>query len=244
MAPVTLAGALVLQHMEVLAAITLSQFVRPGAPVVYGAFTSNVDMKSGSPAFGTPEAFKGALASGQLARHVGLPLRSSGSSASNTVDAQAGYETMLNTYGAFLGGANFVLHAAGWQEGGLSANYEKFILDIEMCQMLAENCQPILVDDDELALGAISEVGPGGHFFGVDHTLERYETAFYQPTVFSRTNYEQWTEEGQRRTDERATPVWQKALVDYSPPPLEESVREEMSDFVERRVREGGAAPD
>ncbi len=198
MAPVTLAGALVLQHMEMLAAVTLAQLVRPGAPVLYGAFTSNVDMKSGSPAFGTPEAMKGALASGQLARHVGLPWRSSGSSASNAVDAQAGHETMMNTYGAFLGGANWVMHAAGWQEGGLTASYEKFIVDIEMCQMLAEVCAPVRVDDDELALDAITEVGPGGHFFGVGHTLERFEHAFYAPVVFSRTNYEQWTDEGSR----------------------------------------------
>ncbi|MFT7475152.1 MAG: trimethylamine--corrinoid protein Co-methyltransferase [Verrucomicrobiales bacterium] len=244
MAPVTLAGALVLQHMEVLAAVTLSQLVRPGAPVIYGAFTSNVDMKSGSPAFGTPEAFKGALASGQLARHVGLPLRSSGSSASNTVDAQAGYETMMNTYGAMLGGANMILHAAGWQEGGLSANFEKFIVDIEMCQMIAEICKPVIVDDAELALEAITEVGPGGHFFGTQHTLDRYETAFYQPTVFSRANFEQWTEEGQRRTDERATAVWKQIIADFEAPPLDESIREAMTDFVERRVAEGGAAPD
>ena len=244
MAPVTLAGALVLQHMEVLAAVTLSQLVRPGAPVLYGAFTSNVDMKSGSPAFGTPEAMKGALASGQLARHVGLPWRSSGSSASNTVDAQAGYETMTNTYGAFLAGANWIMHSAGWQEGGLSANYEKFVVDIEMCQIIAEASQPILVDDDELALDAITDVGPGGHFFGTDHTLARFETAFYDPIVFSRTNYEQWTEEGSRRTDQRATAVWKKALADYEQPPIDDDTVQAMVDFVERRAAEGGAAPD
>jgi len=244
MAPVTLAGALVLQHIEVLAAVTLSQMVRPGAPVLYGAFTSNVDMKSGSPAFGTPEAMKGALASGQLARHVGLPWRSSGSSASNSVDAQAGYETMMNTYGAFLAGANWVMHAAGWQEGGLSASYEKFIVDIEMCQMIAEVCAPVVVNDDELALDAITEVGPGGHFFGTDHTLERFEQAFYQPIVFSRATYEQWAEEGSPRVDERATDRWQQVLADFSPPPIPDDVREAMSDFVERRTAEGGAAPD
>lgn len=244
MAPVTLAGALVLQHMEMLAAVTLAQLVRPGAPVLYGAFTSNVDMKSGSPAFGTPEAMKGALASGQLARHVGLPWRSSGSSASNSVDAQAGYETMMNTYGAFLAGANWVMHSAGWQEGGLSASYEKFIVDIEMCQMIAEVCTPIKVDDAELALDAITEVGPGGHFFGVGHTLERFETAFYPPVVFSRTNHEQWIEEGSRGTDERATAVWKKVLADFEPPPIDDAVRASLDDFVDRRTSEGGAAPD
>lgn len=244
MAPVTLAGALVLQHMEVLAAVTLAQVARPGAPVLYGAFTSNVDMRSGSPAFGTPEAMKGALASGQLARHVGLPWRSSGSSASNAVDAQSGYETMANTYGAFLGGANWIMHAAGWQEGGLSASFEKFVIDVEMCQILAEACQPVVVDDDELALGAISEVGPGGHFFGTDHTLERFETAFYEPIVFTRANFEQWTEDGSQRADERAEAVWRQAIDDYEAPPIDDSTLAAMSEFVERRVSEGGAAPD
>ncbi len=244
MAPVTLAGALVLQHMEVLAAVTLAQLVRPGAPVLYGAFTSNVDMKSGSPAFGTPEAMKGAIASGQLARHVGLPMRSSGSSASNSVDAQGGYETMMNTYGAFLGGANWIMHAAGWQEGGLTASYEKFVVDIEMCQMLAEVCAPLTVDDDELALDAILDVGPGGHFFGTQHTLDRFETAFYQPVVFGRTNFEQWTDEGSRPVDERATDVWQKVIAEYQAPALDEGIREAMYDFVARRTAAGGAAPD
>jgi trimethylamine--corrinoid protein Co-methyltransferase len=244
MAPVTLAGALVLQHMEVLAAVTLAQLVRPGAPVLYGAFTSNVDMKSGSPAFGTPEAMKGALASGQLARHVGLPWRSSGSSASTSVDAQAGYETMMNTYGAFLAGSNWIMHSAGWQEGGLSASYEKFIVDIEMCQMLAEVCAPVAVDDDSLALDAITDVGPGGHFFGTQHTLDRFESAFYQPLVFSRTTYEQWVEEGCANAEERATAVWEKALADFEAPPLEEGARQSLVEFVERRTAEGGAAPD
>ncbi|NNF53931.1 MAG: trimethylamine methyltransferase family protein [Acidimicrobiales bacterium] len=244
MAPVTLAGALVLQHMEVLAAVTLAQLTRPGAPVLYGAFTSNVDMKSGSPAFGTPEAMKGAIASGQLARHVGLPWRSSGSSTSNSVDAQAGYETMANTYGALLGGANWIQHAAGWQEGGLSASFEKFIVDVEMCQIIAEWFQPIEVSEATLALDAITDVGPGGHFFGTQHTLDRYETAFYRPLVFERTNFEQWTEEGSRRTDQRAEVTWRTALESYEQPSLDDSILEELQDFVARRTAEGGALPD
>lgn len=244
MAPVTLAGALVLQHMEMLAAVTLAQLVRPGAPVLYGAFTSNVDMKSGSPAFGTPEAMKGAIASGQLARHVGLPWRSSGSSASNAVDAQGGVETMMNTFGAFLAGANWIMHAAGWQEGGLTASYEKFIVDIEMCQMLAEVCAPIAVDEAELGLEAITDVGPGGHFFGTQHTLDRFATAFYQPIVFSRTTFEQWAEEGSSRADQRATRVWQDVLANYEAPPIPDDRLGAMTDFVERRSAEGGAAPD
>lgn len=244
MAPITIAGALLLQHMEALAGITLAQIVNPGSPVVYGAFTSNVDMKSGSPSFGTPEGQKAALASGQLARHTGLPWRSSGSSTSNVVDAQGGYETMMNIYGAFLGGANIVMHAAGWQEGGLTASYEKFITDIEMCQMIAEMCAPLVVDENTLAVDAITEVGPGGHFFGTAHTLERFETAFFQPQVFSRANFEQWTEEGSTRSDERATTIWQQVLRDYEAPSLDSSVHDAMEAFVARRIAEGGAAPD
>ena len=244
MAPVTMAGALVLQHMEAVAAITLSQLVRPGAPVMYGAFTSNVDMKSGSPAFGTPEAFKGAVASGQLARHIGIPWRSSGSSASNAVDAQAGYETMINMFGAIMGGANWILHAAGWQEGGLVASYEKFIVDIEMCQMLAEMFVPVRTDGDELALDAITDVGPGGHFFGTQHTLDRFEHAFYQPIVFSRANFEQWTEDGAQDSERRASVVWKRMLADFEAPEIPDDVAAALDEFVERRSAEGGAEPD
>ncbi|MDG2028456.1 MAG: trimethylamine methyltransferase family protein [Acidimicrobiales bacterium] len=244
MAPVTLAGALVLQHMEALASITLAQLAKPSAPVLYGAFTSNVDMKSGSPAFGTPEAVKGAFASGQLARHIDIPWRSSGSSASNAVDAQGGYETMMNTFGALFGGANWIQHAAGWQEGGLTASFEKFIVDVEMCQMIAEMFKPIAVDDAALALDAITDVGPGGHFFGTEHTLERFETAFYAPIVFSRANFEQWTEEGSEPADVRATRVCDETLARYEPPPIPDEAKLALEDFVERRVREGGAAPD
>ena len=243
MAPVTLAGALVLQHMEAVAAITLAQLVRPGAPVVYGAFTSNVDMKSGSPAFGTPEAFKSAVASGQLARHINIPWRSSGSSTSNAVDAQGGYETMMNTFGAVMAGTNWLLHAAGWQEGGLTASYEKFIIDVEMCQMLAESFAPVEISPSELALDAITEVGPGGHFFGSPHTIERYEQAFYDPIVFSRANFEQWTEDGSLRADERALGVWKGVLANFEAPPVDEAVTEAMDDFVDRRIGEGGAPP-
>lgn len=244
MAPVTLAGALVLQHLEALAAITLAQVARPGAPVIYGAFTSSVDLRSGSPAFGTPEAFRSALASGQLARHCGLPWRSSGSSTSNAVDAQAGYETMMNTFGAIAAGANWVHHAAGWQEGGLVASYEKFLVDVEMCQMLAESLRPVAVDDDEVALDAVREVGPGGHFFGAAHTLARYETAFYEPVVFTRDNFEQWTADGSHHTDQRAAARWRRVLDEHVDPVVDAGVLAAMEDFVARRCAEGGAPPD
>jgi len=244
MAPVTLAGALTLQHAEALAGITLTQAVRPGAPVMYGAFTSNVDMKSGAPAFGTPEYFKAAVASGQLARHVGLPYRSSAPNASNAVDSQAMYETMISLYGAILGGCNMLIHAAGWLEGGLTASKEKFILDVEVLQMLAETFQPLRVDHDEIALDAIAETPPGGHFFGGEHTLQRYRTAFYEPLVSDWSNFGQWTETGSRDATERANEIWKRALAEYEPPPLDEAIAAELEEFVERRTAEGGAPPE
>ncbi len=244
MAPVTLAGALVLQHAEALAGIALTQAARPGAPVVYGAFTSNVDMKSGAPAFGTPEYYKAALASGQLARHVGLPYRSSAPNASNAVDAQAMYETMISLFGAVMGGCNVLLHAAGWLEGGLTASKEKFVLDVEVLQMLAEIFQPLVVDDDEIGLSTIAETAPGGHFFGGEHTLARYRTAFYEPIVSDWANFGQWTEEGARDATVRANEVCKQVLAEFEPPPLDDAIAAELDEFVERRTAEGGAPPE
>jgi len=244
MAPITLAGALTLQHAEALAGITLTQIVRQGAPVVYGAFTSNVNMRSGAPAFGTPEAVKAAIGSGQLARHVGLPWRSSGVNTSNAADAQGGYETMFNTMGAIMGGANLIIHAAGWMESGLTASYEKFILDAEMLQIWAESFLPIKVDADEIGMDALAEVQPGGHFFGVAHTMERYETAFYETIVFSRENWGQWTEGGSLTATQRANQVWKNILANFEPPPMDEAIRQELDEFVARRTIEGGAPPE
>jgi trimethylamine---corrinoid protein Co-methyltransferase len=244
MAPVTLAGALTLQHAEALAGITLTQAVRPGAPVVYGAFTSNVDMKSGAPAFGTPEYFKAALASGQLARHVVLPYRSSAPNASNAVDGQAMYETMVSLYGAVLGGCNLLIHAAGWLEGGLTASKEKFVLDVEVLQMLAETFEPLVVDDEEIGLDAIAETPPGGHFFGGEHTLQRYRTAFYEPLVSDWSNFGQWTEAGARDATQRANETWKRALAEFEQPPLDDGIAAELEEFVARRTAEGGAPPE
>ncbi len=243
MAPVTLAGALTLQHAEALAGIALAQIVRPGAPVVYGAFTSNVDMRSGAPSFGTPEAVQAALASGQLARHIGLPWRSSAVCTSIVADSQAGYETMMNMMGAIFGGANMIVHAAGWVESGLSASFEKFILDVEMVQMFAEVFQPLGTSDGEMALDAIGSVQPGGHFFGTEHTLERYDTAFYEPIVFTRQNFGQWEEAGSLTATERANTIWKQIVADFEPPPLDDAIRAELDDYVERRTAEGGALP-
>ncbi|MFZ9629219.1 MAG: trimethylamine methyltransferase family protein [Ilumatobacteraceae bacterium] len=244
MAPVTLAGALLLQHIEAVAAICLSQIARPGAPVVYGAFTSNVEMRSGSPSFGSPEAMRAAIASGQLARHLGVPWRSQAASSSPTDDAQGAYETMVSLMGALLGGANIVLHAAGWQEGGLVASYEKFVLDVEALEIVAEGLRPILVNDAELALDALAEVPPGGHFFGAQHTMTRFETAFHEPSVFTRHNSGQWTDAGGRDASDRATRVWQRWLDEFEAPPMDATTRESLDAFVARRVAEGGSPPE
>ena len=243
MAPVTIAGALTLAHTEFLASLTLAQIVRPGAPIVYGSFTSNVDMKSGSPAFGTPEYAKAAFGAGQIARHIGLPWRSSSATASNAPDAQAAYESQMSLWGALLGGANYILHAAGWLEGGLTTSYEKFMLDIEMLQMFAELFQPVGASVEDLALDAIAEVNSGGHFFGCAHTMARYRTAFYAPLVSDWQNFGQWTEAGAKTATDRAQVLWQESLARYAPPARDPAVVEAVDDFVARRTAEGGAPP-
>jgi trimethylamine--corrinoid protein Co-methyltransferase len=235
MAPITLAGALVLQNAEMLAGATLVQLVRPGCPTVYGSFTSNVDMRSGSPAFGTPEYTKAAQASGQLARRYGLPFRSSNTTASNTVDAQAAYESAMSLWGAVMGGANLVNHAAGWLEGGLTASYEKLIIDAEMLQMIASYLEPIDVTEATLAVEAIAEVGHGGHFFASPHTMERYESAFYTPLVSDWRNFESWQEAGSVDATERAHQIWRRLLAESEQPALDTAVDDELSEFVAHR---------
>jgi trimethylamine--corrinoid protein Co-methyltransferase len=238
MAPATLAGALVLQNAEVLACAALVQAVRPGAPFVYGSFTSNVDMRSGSPAFGTPEYAQAAQASGQLARRYGLPFRSSNTTASNVVDAQAAYESSMSLWGAVMGGANLVYHAAGWLEGGLTASYEKLVLDAEQLQMFAAYLSPMRVDDDTLGLEAIAEVGHGGHFFASEHTLARYEHAFYSPMLSDGRNFETWTEGGSVTATERAHGIWRQLLAEYEAPPLDPAIDAALVAFTDRRRRE------
>lgn len=241
MSPVTLAGALAQQNAEALFGVTLTQLIRPGTPVMYGAFTSNVDMRSGAPAFGTPENTKANVASGQLARRYRLPYRTTPGSASNAADAQGAYETMMALWGAVLGHGNLVYHAAGWQEGGLTVSYEKLILDVEMIQHIMEFLRPIEVNDGELALDALGRVPTGGHFFGEEHTLARYSTAFYQPLVSNWQNHAAWTEAGALDATARATGLWKKALEEYEEPALDPSIAEELDAYVTRRRGEIGA---
>ena len=238
MAPATLAGALTQQNAEALAGIVLAQLVMPGAPVVYGGFTSNVDMKTGAPAFGTPEYCKAAQATGQLARRYGVPFRSSSTNASNAVDAQAAYESEMSLWGAVMGHANLVFHSAGWLEGGLVGSFEKLIVDAEMLQMMAEYLEPIVVDEDSIGVEAIREVSPGGHYFGSSHTLARYETAFYKPIVSDWRNFETWSEDGGRSAAQRANAIWKALLKDCEPPPLDPAIGEALDAYVAKRKEE------
>ena len=243
MAPITLAGALVQQNAEALAGIALTQVVRRGSPVLYGGFTSNVDMRSGSPAFGTPEYAKAALIGGQLARRYRVPYRSSNVSASNAVDAQAGYESVWSLWGAVMGGVNLIMHGAGWMEGGLHASYEKMVIDTDLLQMVATFLDPVDASADELdlAVEAIAEVGPGGHFFGSDHTRARYSTAFLEPLVSDWRNWESWIEAGRPEAAARANGTARSLLAAYEAPPIDSAIEAELRDFVDRRIAEGGA---
>jgi len=241
MAPITVAGALTLQHAEALAGITLAQIVRSGAPVIYGSFSSNVDMKSGAPAFGTPEHVKATLGAGQLARLTGLPWRSGGGSASNIADAQAAHETQFALWGSVLAGATLCIHAAGWMEGGLSVSYEKLITDIEALQTMAELMQPTPGDADAIGYDAITEVQPGGHFFAAAHTMARYRTAFYQPLVADLSNFGNWTESGSKTATERANGIWKRVVDDYRPIDRSGEIGEILDGFIAKRTSEGGA---
>jgi len=242
MTPVSLAGAIAQQNAEVLFMVALAQVVRPGAPMVYGGFTSNVDMRTGSPAFGTPEYVKAAFATGQMARRYRLPWRSSNVTASNVVDAQAAYESEMSVWGSVMGGVNLLYQGAGWLEGGLTASFEKLIVDAEILQMMAEVLVPFDVDEASLGIDTIAEVGAGGHFFGTAHTLERYETAFYRPLVSDGRPFETWQEDGSRTATERANRIWKQLLAEYERPAMDPAVEEALGAFIERRRREITAA--
>ncbi|MEM7209905.1 MAG: trimethylamine methyltransferase family protein [Pseudomonadota bacterium] len=244
MTPVTMAGALAQQNAEAILTIALLQLAAPGARVIYGGFTSNVDMRSGAPAFGTPENALANIAGGQLARKYGLPYRTSACNASNAADAQSIYETQAAMWGAVMGHGNIVYHAAGWLEGGLVCSFEKFMLDIESIQTLVKILSPINISDEEFGLSAIEDVGPGGHFFGTPHTMERYKTAFYEPIMSDWQNNENWAKAGSKTAEERATEMWQQALNEYEQPPMDAARLEALDDYIARRKIEiGGDEP-
>jgi len=241
MSPVTIPAALTQQLAEALSGIALAQLIRPGCPVIFGSFLSNIDMQSGSPSFGTPESAIGLLCTGQLARYYGLPFRTGGGlTSSQSCDAQAAYESLMTLLPTFLAGTNWVMHAAGWLEGGLVSCYEKFIVDIELLRMLREQFTPLEIDEASLAFGAHEEVGHGGHFLGAEHTMERFRDCFYRPLLSSTANYERWLKLGGKDATARASGIVAKTLADYEQPPLDGAIRAELDDFVARRRAELG----
>jgi trimethylamine---corrinoid protein Co-methyltransferase len=241
MSPVTVPAALVQQLAEALSGIALSQLIRPGCPVIFGSFLSNIDMQSGSPSFGTPESALGLLCTGQLARHFGLPFRTGGGlNSSQTCDAQAAYEALMTLLPTFLAGTNLVMHAAGWLEGGLVSCYEKFIVDIELLRMLAVEFTPLEISPEALAFGAHEEVGHGGHFLGAEHTMERFRTCFYRPLLSSTANYERWLKLGGQDATARASEICAKTLAEYVEPPMDDAIKAELADYVARRRTELG----
>ena len=245
MAPITVAGAITLSHAEALAAIVLTQLARPGAPVCYGTFTSNVDMKSGAPAFGTPAHFQASLAAGQLARHIGLPWRSAAGSASNVNDVQAANENQFGLWGCLLAGATVVIHAAGWLEGGLTVSYEKLVTDAEVLNMVAELCAGAAAGADEIGYDtALSAVAPQGHFFDAAQTMARYATEFYAPHVHDYANFGTWTERGALDANARATAVWKEIVARPAPIPVDPTCHGALKDFIARRTEAGGAPPE
>jgi trimethylamine--corrinoid protein Co-methyltransferase len=241
MSPVTIPAALAQQLAEALAGIALAQLIRPGCPVIFGSFLSNIDMQSGSPSFGTPESALGLLCTGQLARHYGLPFRTGGGlNSSQTADAQSAYEALMTLLPTFLTGTNLVMHSAGWLEGGLVSCYEKFIIDVELLRELRVEFTPLEITEESLAFGAHAEVGHGGHFLGAEHTMERFRTCFYRPMLSSTANFERWLKLGGKDTAARAGDIWRAKLETYEAPPLDDAIRAELDDYVIRRRRELG----
>ena len=234
-----MAAAIAQQNAEALAGIALAQLARPGAPVIYGGFATNLDMKTGSPAFGTPEGAWATIVGAQMARFYNLPFRNSGTlNTSNLPDAQAAYETMWAVWPAVLSHSNFIMHSVGWLEGGLTVGYEKMIIDMENLGMFQHFFQEVEISDDTLALDMIKEIGPGGHHLGTPHTQARFRTEYYTPVLADRQNYESWQLSGVGDAAQRANKIWKDVLNAYEQPPLDESIRDALDDFVARRTEE------
>ena len=241
MSPVTIPAALTQQIAEALSGIALAQLIRPGCPVIFGSFLSNIDMKTGSPTFGTPESGIGLLCTGQIARHFGLPFRSGGGmTSSQIVDAQAGYEALMTLMPTFLAGTNWVMHSAGWLDGGLVASFEKFVMDVQIVEMLQYEFTPMQIDAGSLGFDAHQEVGHGGHFLGSMHTMERFRDCFYRPFLSSSDNFDRWMRGGALDANARASVLYKEKLESYEQPPLDDAIRAELEDYVARRRAELG----
>ncbi len=239
MAPTTTAAVAAQTLAEALAGMTFVQLVKPGAPVIFGSFASSMSMQTGAPTFGTPEPALVLYVVAQLARRLGVPFRSGGSlTASKLPDAQAAYESANTLQPTILGGVNFVLHAAGWLEGGLAIGYEKFVLDNDQLGMVHTFVKGVDLSANGQGLDAIIENGPGQHFLGTAHTLANFESAFYRSSVADNASYEQWLEEGSLDAAQRANALWKRTLADYEPPPIDSAIDEELQDFVTRRKAE------
>jgi trimethylamine--corrinoid protein Co-methyltransferase len=239
MAPVSVAGTLVQVLAEVMAGVAYAQLVRPGAPVVFGAFVASIDMNSGAPTFGTPEAAQVTYGAGQLARRMGLPFRSGGAfCGSKLPDAQAATESANSLNAGLLSGVNFMLHACGWLEGGLVADFEKFVMDADQLGALHKMARGVAVDGEALAMDALREVGPGGHFLGCAHTQAHYQSAFWRSELFDYKPYETWAEQGGRDTRALASVRVAELLAAYEAPPLDLGVAEALDEFVRRRKSE------
>jgi trimethylamine--corrinoid protein Co-methyltransferase len=239
MSPATSAGVAAQTLAESLAGMTFVQLVRPGAPVILGSFASSMSMQTGAPTFGTPEPALVLYTVAALARRLGVPFRSGGSLTSSKLpDAQAAYESANTLQPTLLGGVNFVLHAAGWLEGGLAIGYEKFVLDCDQLGMMTTFVKGLDLSDNGIALDAIRENPPGNHFLGTAHTLANFETAFYRSDTADNSSFEQWTEEGGLDAAQRANAIWKRRLAEYEPPPLDDAIDAELLDFIARRKAE------
>ena len=242
MAPVTVAGVAAQTLAEALAGMAFTQLIRPGAPVIFGSFASSMSMQTGAPTFGTPEPALVLYVVGQLARRLGVPFRSGGNlTGSKTADAQAAYESVNTMQPTILGGVNFVLHAAGWLEGGLAIGYEKFMLDLDQLGMIHTFVKGVDLSLNGQALDAIRENGPGQHFLGTAHTLANFETAFYRSNTTDNNSYEQWLDEGSHDANFRANALWKKSLAEYEAPPIDDAIDAELLEFMARRK---GEMPD
>jgi trimethylamine--corrinoid protein Co-methyltransferase len=242
MAPVSVAGTLTQVMAEALAGIAYSQLIRPGAPVIMGAFVTSIDMNSGAPTFGTPEAAHITYGAGQLARRMGLPYRSSGGfTGSKLPDAQAAYETSNSLNMGLLAGVNFMLHSCGWLEGGLVSSFEKFVMDADQLGALHHLARGVEIDENAQAMDAIREIGPGGHYLGCAHTQANFKDAFWKSDLLDYKPFETWEDEGARDTQSLATVRVEKMLNDYVQPPLDQGIADGLNDYIAKRKE---AEPD